>query len=312
VQEGAGPRPFDAATRHLIEGDPASWLAWVGLPVNGPIQPIDSDLSTVLAEVDKVLRVDAPTPWLAHQELQSGRDPRLPYRLLQYHALLLYRHGLPVESTIVLLRPAADGPDLTGLLEQPGAFDYQTVAFRYRVVRLWQRPVDELLTGGLGTLPLAPLAAFEPDRLPEVMQRLDERLEREAPPEDIRQLWAATLLLFGLRYDATVAQQLARGVRRMRESSVYQAILEEGRESGMLLGRETGRRLGLEEGVARGSAEEARRILLRLGTRKFGGPDAPTAATLARLSDRETLEELIDGILNATSWPELLAPLADR
>jgi predicted transposase YdaD len=136
------------------------------------------------------------------------------------------------------------------------------------------------------------------------MQRLDERLEREAPPADIRQLWAATLLLFGLRYDATVAQQLARGVRRMRESSVYQAILEEGRESGILVGREEGR----EEG----SAAEARRILLRLGTRKFGEPDAATAAALEHVSGRESLEELIDGILHATSWAELLAPRAGR
>jgi len=304
MQGGPGPRPFDVATRHLIEGDPASWLAWVGLPVNGPVHPVESDLSTVLADVDKVLRVEALAPWLAHLELQSTHDPRLPYRLLQYHALLLYRHSLPVETTVVLLRPGADGPQMSGLLDQRGTFDQQTVAFHYRVVRLWERPVDELLTGGLSILPLAPLAAFEPHRLPEIMQRLDERLEREAPPEDIPQLWAATLLLFGLRYDAVVAQQLARGVRRMRESSVYQAILEEGRESGILLGREAGR----EEG----SADEARRILLRLGTRKFGPPNPATSAILDRVRDREMIETLIDGILHATSWPELLAPLAER
>ena len=94
----------------------------------------------------------------------------------------------------------------------------------------------------------------------------------------------------------------------MRESSVYQAILEEGRESGILLGRAEGR----EEGREEGSADEARRILLRLGTRRFGEPDAATSARIDRLHDRELLETLIDGILQAGDWPELLAPLAGR
>ncbi len=31
--------------------------------------------------------------------------------------------------------------------------------FRYRVIRVWQLPPDPLLTGGLGTLPLAPISA---------------------------------------------------------------------------------------------------------------------------------------------------------
>ena len=29
--------------------------------------------------------------------------------------------------------------------------------FRYNVVRTWERPADEILAGGLATLPLAPL-----------------------------------------------------------------------------------------------------------------------------------------------------------
>ncbi|HZT80116.1 MAG TPA: hypothetical protein VFA26_07840 [Gemmataceae bacterium] len=31
--------------------------------------------------------------------------------------------------------------------------------FRYGVVRVWQLPPEQLLTGGLGTLPLAPIGA---------------------------------------------------------------------------------------------------------------------------------------------------------
>jgi hypothetical protein len=83
MQEQHDPRPFDVTTRLLIDGDPESWLRYAGLPVNGPVRPIDSEVSTVLAEVDKVLHVEAPSPWLAHLELQSSRDRSLPVRLLQ-------------------------------------------------------------------------------------------------------------------------------------------------------------------------------------------------------------------------------------
>jgi len=63
VQQGAGPRPFDTTTRRLIESDPVGWLTWLGLPVDGPVAPLDSEVSTVLAEVDKVLEIDGPSPW---------------------------------------------------------------------------------------------------------------------------------------------------------------------------------------------------------------------------------------------------------
>src|SRR5437867_1368703 len=114
VQEGAGPRPFDVSVSYLIELDARGWLDWLKLPVDGPIESIESDVGTVLAEVDKVLRIGGPEPWLAHIEIQASDDPRLETRLLQYHALLHHRHGLRVETTVVLLRPDADNPRLTG------------------------------------------------------------------------------------------------------------------------------------------------------------------------------------------------------
>ena len=283
MQQGPGPRPYDVSPRSLIEGDPLAWLAWVGLPVNGPVHAIDSDVSTVLAEVDKVLRVDAASPWLAHFELQASRDRQLPFRLLQYHALLLRRHELPVESTVVLLRPEADGPELSGRLEQRGATGDVTVAFAFRVVRLWERPVEELLDGGLGVLPLAPLAAVEPAQLPAIIRRLDERFRREASPSSAAELRAATQLLLSLRYDEAEIQGMVRAMTWWRESPVFQATLRERR------------------------AAEARRVVLDLGTEKFGPPDAAVARTVESLDDLDTLERLIRRILTASSWQELVA-----
>jgi len=195
VQERGGPRPFDVATRRLIESDPAAWLALAGLPPDGPIRPLDSDATTVLAQVDKVLQVDGPSPWLAHLELQVGRDDVLPRRMLQYHVLLLHRHEFPVASTVILLRPGADSPEMSGYFEQRGPHGEVTVTFNFGVVRIWKQPVEPLLAGPLGTLPLAPVSAVDVRRLPAIIRRMDERVRREASPNEAGELWAATLLL---------------------------------------------------------------------------------------------------------------------
>jgi hypothetical protein len=76
-------KPFDATMRKLIELEPAAWLRFLHIPVANPdrIRVIDSNLSTVIAEADKVLWVDDPAPWIEHIELQAARDLRLGDRL---------------------------------------------------------------------------------------------------------------------------------------------------------------------------------------------------------------------------------------
>src|SRR5437764_15009208 len=102
------PQPFDASTKYLIEAQPADWLEYLGLP-RADVDVIPADLSTVTAAADKVLRVRAGEPWLAHVELQASRDRELPERHLEYNVLLKRRHRLPVRSLVVRLRPDADG-----------------------------------------------------------------------------------------------------------------------------------------------------------------------------------------------------------
>ena len=69
----------------------------------------------------------------------------------------------------------------------------------------------------------------------------------------------------------------------MKESSTYQYILEEGR------------------------TEEARKILLRHGTRRFGIPDAPAQQAIENITSVEILETLIDRAADVESWSELPA-----
>ncbi len=80
-------KPYDSTTKFLIEEFPRDWLALAGCDPTGPVELIDANLSTITAEADKVIRVGGDSPWLAHIEFQSSRDPRLGSRLCRYNAL---------------------------------------------------------------------------------------------------------------------------------------------------------------------------------------------------------------------------------
>ncbi|MGP0064810.1 MAG: hypothetical protein ACLQGP_14580 [Isosphaeraceae bacterium] len=82
----------------------------------------------------------------------------------------------------------------------------------------------------------------------------------------------------------------------MRESTTYQAILREGRQEGIMEGRIEGR------------IDEARRVLLRQGTKRFGEPDTTTLAAIEAINDLDRFESLADRILDADIhvWDDLL------
>jgi predicted transposase YdaD len=98
----------------------------------------------------------------------------------------------------------------------------------------------------------------------------------------------------------------------MKESSTYQAILEEGRLVGITIGRTEGRTEGRAEGRTEGAVAEARRILRIIGDGQFGPADAQTAATIERIADVARLEDLASRLKAASSWQELLGPASRR
>jgi predicted transposase YdaD len=288
------PKPFDATAKYLVETQPEDWLEYLGLP-RSTVEVIEADLSTVTASADKVLRMREPNPAIAHVELQAGYDRELGERTLEYSVLLKRRHRLPIQSIIVLLRPEADGPEMTGVVEHRRSDGYRYLFFEYDVVRTWQKPVEAVLTGGLGTLPMAPLADVSPSALPAVIRRMEERISQETSPADAGLLWTATYVLMGLRYSPALATQLLQGVRAMKESATYQAIIQEGRE------------VGREEGREEGRVEEARAILLRQGTKRFGPPAPQAQAALEAITAIDRLELMSERLLDVESWAELLA-----
>lgn len=244
-------KPFDATLKQILDDYAADWAAWLaprlGLPA-GPlelVEPLDADLSTIQPMADKVFRLPG-SAGLLHIELQTGWDGELPDRLHVYNALLHRRFGGPVRSVAILLRRDANAAALTSVLTHVGADGAEYLRFHYTVVRVWELSADQLLTGDLGLAPLGLLTADAATRMPALVKQLAARVEREVSSGEMQdRLLAASYILVGMLYDKEQIRQWFFGVQKMRESSTYQAILDEGREEGELKGVLKGLRVSL-------------------------------------------------------------------
>ena len=296
-------KPFDVTTKYLLQADPAAWLALASLVPDGELTVLDTDLSTVSAVADAVIRIDGPEPWLVHLEFQSSKDDLLVSRLLRYNVLSSYRHELPVLSVVILLRREADKPTLSELYQSRLPDGQVVLEFRYRVVRVWEVPVETILHGGLATLPMAPLADLGNTPLPRLIEQLAERIDREASIEEAGEIWTATYVLMGLSYSTEETETLLRGVRAMNESVTFQAILEQGREQG----REQGLEQGREQGLEQGRLQEAVTLLFKFGRKQFGAASPSVVTSIEQITDLSRIEQLHERLHEVKSWDELLA-----
>jgi len=120
---------------------------------------------------------------------------------------------------------------------------------RYRVILLWEQDPTPLLANQ-ALLPLAALARSDsPNRL---LEQVAAQIDRIEEPRQRGNLAACVEVLAGLRFDIDLIGQLFRE-EVMRESVVYQDILQKGLQQGLQQGEVT--------------------LILRLLNRRFGEVD---------------------------------------
>lgn len=280
------PTPFDATTKELVRFQPEDWLALLGLPP-APCELVDADLATVSTEADRLIQVNSAQPYLVHIEFQAGHDGHaVPGRMLRYNVLAGEQTGLSVLSFVILLRPEADSPALTGIVERFGPEGSRYHWFKFEVIRLWKLPVVTVLRGGLATLPLALLCDLSGTTAESVVTSLEARLETEAAVESKRKLWASTYLLAGVRYAPQIAGKLLeKAVAQMKESMTYQKILADGRAEGITTGERT--------------------LFLKFARRRLGEPDEARLAVVQEATT-DQIELWMEGVLKVESWAELI------
>jgi hypothetical protein len=280
---------LDVSTKELIWDEPAMWLDRYAVGPPGPVEVIDSEITTMTASADKVLKVGGEQPYLVVLEPHSYHDSNLVRTLWYRQVALDHRHGLPVLTILILLRKEANSPSLNGTYERHLPDGTLTNRYNYRVVRLWEEDPESYLAAGVNLVPLVPLTGVPEteEALRGLMHRMAERIDAEPKPRADK-LWMAAYFLTGLRYPNEIVSRVMEGVQNVRGSSTYQAVLDEGREDGRI--------------------SEARRMLLMLGGDRFGEPNEAIRGVLAGIHDVERLERMSRRVYAADiqDWEGLL------
>jgi hypothetical protein len=266
---------------------PRGFLTAFDRPPAGPVKLLNVDLSTVTTTADLILGLGEPVEEIIQLDLQSSAAAWKHADVMVYNALLFAHYHVRVHTIVILLRPEAAHANLNGDLRYAPRPERGSMDFRYEVVRLWERPAEELLASDAGVAPLAMLGRLPEelsleDGLAAIAGRVVDRLTREVPPERVKKLLTDALLLTGLRVRRDVAKQIFRGVRVMQESDTYLMILDEGQE------------------------KRAREDILIVGEERFGPPEEAVRTQLANITDLEHLKRMLRCAVKAANWQEIL------
>jgi hypothetical protein len=270
-------KTFDATMKTLIRNHAADWLTFVGVPIVEPPEVLDTDLSAVSASADTLIRVGDR---VIHIDIQAGPDENLARRMLLYNVLAHYHTRLPVQSTVVILRSKATRSNMQDRVT------YGDLQFGFDLIKVWERPAEEFLTGGIGLLPMAVIARPPPGRtreqsLPMWVDRIAERVEAEAP-QVAADIVLSSFIMAGMHVSRDVIQKIYRGVFAMRESVAYDIIMEEG------------------------AIAHTRNLILRMGRLQFGTPSPEQEAQLRAIDNLPRLDRMLLRSSKMKSWDALL------
>jgi hypothetical protein len=172
-------------------------------------RPLQSELPGTTVAVDQVFQVTLADDReiVFHIEFQGRRSHApMPWRMLDYMPRLASAYHLPLESVVLYIGRGA-GADDTGLYHVEGLDGTPVLSWRYRVVRLWQMPAEELLA----TESVAPLALVGQTQIaqPEVILPTVVTRLRHVTDLDLRsRLFTALLALLPAEEMITMVERL--------------------------------------------------------------------------------------------------------
>src|SRR5262249_5204703 len=153
---------FDATLKDMGRESPHGFLAAFDRPAAGPLKLLNVDLSTVTTAADLVVGLGDPLEESLQFAFQSSAAAWKHAAILVYNALVFAHYHVPVHTIVLLLRPEAAHSNMDGVIRYAPRPGRGRMDFGYEIVRLWERPAEELLAADPGVAPLAMLG-----RLPE-------------------------------------------------------------------------------------------------------------------------------------------------
>jgi len=280
----------DNICKYLAEKYPAEFASWLlsaevtnieVLKTELSVEPIRADSLTLLQSANQILHIEFQT--------LPASNPPLPFRMLKYWVRLYDEYSCTIEQVVIFLKRSNTPAVFVD------SFTETNTRHQYRVIRIWEQDPTPLLANP-ALLPLATLA--QSDAPNALLEEVAARVAMIEEPQQRLNLSACVSVLAGLRFKEELIRQLFRK-DIMRESVIYQEILQEGVQQGR------------QEGVQQGKQEGELALLMRMLTRRFGAVDAQLQERLQRLSIPQ-LEELGEALLDFSQPTDLVAWLDEQ
>ena len=251
---------FDNLCKLLAEKHPEVFTEWLLGEVPSEIEILKTELSIEPIRADSVIFFKTRDR-IAHIEFQTiwRSEPPMPLRMLDYWVRLHRLYRLPITQVVVVLLPPPEGT----VIET--AFQLGSTYHEFTVIKMWEQDTEIFLNNPV-LLPFAALTQLGKSEA--LLNQVAQKVNEISSVDEKRQVSSYVQLMAGLKYDKDSIRSIFReGI--MRESVIYQEILQEGEAKGEA------------KGEARGEEKTLRRMVL--GMVKEGIP-IETIARLTQLS----------------------------
>ncbi|HVB73484.1 MAG TPA: hypothetical protein VNE38_08000 [Ktedonobacteraceae bacterium] len=269
---------WDSNLKRLIGDNPQSFVLWL-LPGATYIRELSQHLNRGI-DIDILYEVNFEgARILFHLEFQRSNNTNMANRVLEYNVFASCKFDCTVLSFVIYLKKERKIVEPPLIRDLPNG--RQVMRLDFTNIKLWEIPTDDLRRTGLrGLLPLLSLTkdGGKPEIVDEAISIIEKLEEDEVKKAN---LLSITLTLAALAFeDEKDREKLRRRFQMyqdiLRDSEIYQLIMQEGIEKERLV-----------------QLEHQRRTILRIVQTKF-----PKLARLAidqtnALTDPEKLEDLI-------------------
>ncbi len=280
---------WDSSVKRLIAANPQDFVSWLMRDAE-VVGELSGHLNRAL-DADLLYNVRYQgEPTICHIEIQRYRDKAMAERTWEYNVLTTCKYKETALSFIIYLKKGGNivpSPMIRRLKNGT-----QIHHFTFVNVKLWEIPTEELRACGLsGILPLLPLT--REGGSPHVVEEVIKELEVIQDLQMRKNLFTISMTLASLALDkdddrAWLYRRFLMYQDILRDTEIYQLIMQEGREQGIKQGREQGIKQVREQEL-----QDLRQLLLSLISRRFISLYPTASKIVAKITAKETLQGLI-------------------
>ncbi|MDO9516478.1 MAG: Rpn family recombination-promoting nuclease/putative transposase [Methanosarcinaceae archaeon] len=234
---------YDTTLKFLSDRFPEHFANLVFEQFEGNVVLLDKELPTNMRKSDYVVKIENSNCYdgnfILHIEFQSSHDTDMPNRMLSYYTRIRDKYELPVYPVVVYLNPNDHGCNIQNSYEN-SIYGDDIIKFKYKVLKVWEIDPKTITDNNLyGLYPIIPLTKDRSTNDEKHLIKCFDLIQNIDIKDNILRsdISVCTSVLAGLKYPKELIKSLMK-VEIMRESVIYQDILDEGMEKGMEKGLE--------------------------------------------------------------------------